>query len=276
MIWLNGVSMNDEDARVSANCAGNLLGWGVFTTIGVWNARPFALDSHWQRLRHDAKIAQIEYSIDDETLAEAVRETINLNKVSRGIARISICKRGDNRWNNSSGSDVSILAQELPSKTRNDNLRVALSPFRLNSRSATSGIKTTSYLEHQLAWLEAQNRGCDEAILLNQRDEICEGARANLFFARDGVLRTPPLSAGCLPGIARHLVLKWARELEVSTREEVCTFDELLRAEEVFFTSSSVGIRRVAEIVGEKNTPFSTSGNLVSQLQNRWQIEVSS
>ncbi len=283
MLWLNGNLRDENDAPIAVSSAGNLLGWGVFTTIGVWNARPFALDLHLQRLRHDAKIAHIEYSIADETLRQAVRETIDANHVSRGIARLTVSRRGDGRWNKADGSDVCVLAQNMATKNRvNDlrvnDLRVALSPFVLNSRSAVGGIKTTSYLEHQLAYLDAQNRGCDEAILCNERGEIGEGARANVFWVRDGTLKTPWLQSGCLPGIARHLILGWARESAIPTREESGDLDELLQADEVFFTSSSAGIRGVREVLREigsaRNIVFPSAKPVTSQLQKRWQNEV--
>ena len=275
MIWLNGELLSD-DASIAATSAGTLLGWGVFTTIGVWNGRPFALDLHLQRLRHDAAKAQIEYSINDEILAQGVQTVLAANDIVRGLARITITRRGDNRWNRSSGSDVSVAAQQLASSTRNADLRVGISPFRLHSQRATSGIKTTSYLDHQLAWLEAQSRGFDEAILRNERDEICEGARSNIFWVRDKTLCTPHLSSGCLPGIARSLLLKWAREANIETHEDRFFLDDISAADDVFLSSAALGLRDVREVVGETTKVFASEGEVFSRLQKRWQQEVDS
>lgn len=272
MIWLNG-ELCPDDAPIAATSAGTLLGWGVFTTIGVWNAKPFALDLHLQRLRHDAAKTRIEYSLDDETLAQAVQDVLAANDIVRGLARITITQCGDGRWNNSLGSDVSVVAQKLPTSTRLHDLRVALSPFRLHSGRATAGIKTTSYLDHQMTWLEAQSRGFDEAFVLNERDEICEGARSNIFWVRDQTLCTPHLSSGCLPGIARALLLKWAREDNIETREDRFTLNDLLAADEVFLSSAAVGLRSVREIICETTKVFAT-GEVSSRLQNRWRQEV--
>ncbi|HVF85685.1 MAG TPA: aminotransferase class IV [Abditibacteriaceae bacterium] len=271
MIWLNHELLPD-DAPIAATSAGTLLGWGVFTTIGVWNQRPFVLDLHLQRLRHDAAKAQIEYSIADETLAQAVQDVLAANDIARGLARITVTQRGDHRWNRSSGSDVSVVAQKLASSTRLDGLRISLSPFRLYSQRATSGIKTTSYLDHQMAWMEAQSRGFDEALLRNERDEICEGARSNIFWVRDRTLCTPHLSTGCLPGIARALLLKWAAEEGIETREDRFVLDDLVAADEVFLSSASVGPRCVCVVC--ETTKLLAQGEVFSQLQKRWQQEV--
>lgn len=272
MLWLNGKLLPDN-AQIAATSAATLVGWGVFTTIGVWNTKPFALDSHLERLRHDAAKAQIEYSITDETLAQAVNDVLAANDIKRGLARITITQRGDGRWNDSSGSDVSIVSQKLPTSTRLHDLRVTLSPFRLHSERATSGIKTTSYLDYQMAWMEAQSRGFDEVILLNERDEICEGARSNIFWVRGQTLCTPHLSSGCLPGIARALLLNWAHEENIETREDHFSLTDLLAADELFFSSAAVGLRLVRELSCETTKVFAQQ-EVSWRLQTRWQQEV--
>ncbi len=272
MIWLNNRLIADDEAQIAATSAGNLLGWGVFTTVGVWKARPFALDLHLQRLRHDAQHLQIPLSFDNQTLRDAVQNVIDANSIERGILRLTLTRRGDHRWNTSSESDLSIIAQSV-SSTRLADLRVTLSPFRLHSQRATSGIKTTSYLDHQMAWQEAQNRGFDEAILRNERDEICEGARSNLFWIRDGVLFTPSLETGCLPGIARRLVLDWAHEMQIPTREDRFSLNDILAADDFCFTSAASGLRGVGEIVAEESSQFFNRGKITLQLQACWQEE---
>lgn len=272
MIWLNNHLLTEDEAQLPATSAGTLLGWGVFTTVGIWNAHPFALDLHLQRLRHDAQRAHIEYSMPDETLREAVQNVIAANTIERGILRLTLTKRGDNRWNMAEESDLSVMAQKV-SSTGNDGLRVALSPFRVHSQRATTGIKTTSYLDHQMAWADAQSRGFDEAILLNERDEICEGARSNVFWTRDGVLFTPSLESGCLPGIARGLVLDWARQMQISIREERFDVADILAPDELFLTSAATGVRAVGEFFDDESQSHFGAGRMTLQLQACWQEE---
>jgi branched-subunit amino acid aminotransferase/4-amino-4-deoxychorismate lyase len=111
--------------------------------------------------------------------------------------RLTVSQRGDGRWNTQIGSDISIIVREISDSY--EPLRVVLSPFRVESRRALSGIKSTSYADYEFAWQDAQARGYDEALLLNSRDEVCEGARSNVFWVRDDVLRTSTTGCGCLP-----------------------------------------------------------------------------
>src|SRR5439155_14382798 len=86
---------------------------------------------------------------------------------------------------------------------------------------------------------EAEARGFDEALVMNERGEVCEAAAANIFWARGGVLYPPTLSTGCLPGIARQLVLDLSRRLRIEVTEGAFQTEHILTAEEVFLTSST-------------------------------------
>ncbi len=275
MIWLNGEFHDEDDAKIAASSAGNLLGWGVFTTVGIWSARPFALRLHLTRLRHDALKIGIEFPFDDQTLIGAVEKLVAAQQISRGILRLTLTQRADGRWNTVANSDFSILAKPI-SSTRDGTLRIALSPFRVHSQRATSGLKTTSYLDCQLAWREVQSRGFDEAVLRNERDEICEGARSNLFFLKDETLCAPHLRSGCLPGIARGLILGWARESEFTTREDAFFIDDLRRADAIFLSAAAMGIRAVEEFHDGETTHLFTPKKMTLQLQERWNDATSS
>ena len=124
-------------------------------------------------------------------------------------------------------------------------LRLSLSPFRFDARRPLAGIKSTSYLDHQLAWREAVRRGYDEAVVCSSEGALCECARANLFWVVIGELRTPSLDSGCLPGIARALLLEWLPALGLSCREGLYMPHELATADEVFITAATTGPRPV-------------------------------
>jgi branched-chain amino acid aminotransferase len=126
---------------------------------------------------------------------------------------------------------------------------VAVVPWRRNERGALTGLKTTSYGENVLALAYAHDRGADEAIFANTRDELCEGTGSNVFVVRDGLLVTPPLTSGCLAGITRALVLE-----RVGAVEEELAVAELdpSRVEEAFLTSSIRGVQPIAAVDGAR------------------------
>jgi branched-subunit amino acid aminotransferase/4-amino-4-deoxychorismate lyase len=207
---------------------------------------------------------------------------IAANKVENGVLRITLLRRGDGRWNTAEGSDLLVIAKSVQTSTgtmSTQRLQLVLSPFRLEARRALAGLKSTSYLDYQIAWEQATRSGFDEAVLCNGSGALCECARANLFWIRDGFLYTPSVESGCLPGIARELMLGWAHEHGIAVKEGLFSPHELAAADEVFVTSATQGPRAVASFAlsAEDDQPhnFSAPGNVTTMLQVRWTKAVS-
>ncbi|HEX8235666.1 MAG TPA: aminotransferase class IV [Abditibacteriaceae bacterium] len=280
-IWINGELLNAAAPTLPAISAGATLGWGVYTTAAVWHGQVFALSRHLQRLRHDAARADIPLAYDDETLHRAVTAVLTDNQVQHGLLRITLLRRGDGRWNDAQGSDLFMISRphspdyDDPSTQR---LRLVLSPFRIEARRALSGVKSTSYGDYQLAWQQATRAGFDETVLCNGSGALCECARANLFWVRDGRLFTPSLDSGCLPGIARELALRWAGEDGITCKEGLFSMHELAAADEVFLTAATQGPRAVQSFAlgaeDESPYPFCAPGEITAMLQKRWQQAV--
>jgi branched-subunit amino acid aminotransferase/4-amino-4-deoxychorismate lyase len=96
-----------------------------------------------------------------------------------------------------------------------------------------------------LAWEEAQSRDFDESVLLNERGEIVSATTANLFWAKNGTLHTPALSTGALAGITRECVIEIANKHFIPLVEGIYEMTDLTDADEIFVTSSSLGIAPV-------------------------------
>jgi len=243
ILWHNGQFGQSAMADVSG--AGLSLGWGVFSTVGIQSGRGLWLDKHLARLRRDAARCHIPFDFSDEELSEAFADVVRANGVEDGLARLTLTRRDDGRWNTDVGSDFSIMAREtgrLPSSAVKVELRPApdLGPLR--------GVKTTSYLPYLWCWREAQSRGFDEAILFDAHGQVVEAARASVFWARDGVLGTAPLSSGALDGVGREIILRRAKEMGLEAREETLLVSDLTRCDEVFLVSGASGPRAVSRI----------------------------
>jgi branched-subunit amino acid aminotransferase/4-amino-4-deoxychorismate lyase len=124
-------------------------------------------------------------------------------------------------------------------------LSLAVSPYRTNTVSPLVGIKSLNYLDHVLSWEEAQSRDFDEAVVLNERGEIVSATTANLFWARNGTLHTPVLSTGALAGITRECVIELANQRFIPLLEGNYEMQDLTEADEIFLTSSSLGVAPV-------------------------------
>ena len=262
--------MAERDAVLPAAGAGNLVGWGVFTTIGVRAGRPLFLARHLARLRHDAGVARIPFDWAEDELAGAIHQLLTRNAVCDGVARITLTRRGDDRWHCESGSHCLIVAQTRPAP-KIDGLTLGVSPFRLARARPLAGIKSTSHLESQLAFMAAQEAGCDEALLLNDLDQICEAARANLFWVCDGILHTPDLACGALPGVARVALLEAAPHLGLKTAESAAGLDDLTGATELLLTSATTGPRGVARLKSATGVVvFASPGPVLLALRDWW------
>jgi branched-chain amino acid aminotransferase len=276
LLWLNGEFKDAAEATISAASAGFLSGWGVFTTIGVWAGRSFAFERHLARLRRDAARADVPITYDD-SVQDALATLITRNGVHDGVARLTVTRRGDGRWSHTGGSDFCILAKPQTHKSQMpaSGLRLVLSPYRIEARRPLAGVKSTSYLDYQLAGREARGRGFDEAVLRNSDSALCECAHSNIFWASNGELCTPALQTGCLAGIARDIVLQWAAEAGIAVHQGVFGVEELSAADEVFVTAATTGPRSVSAFYDESGraaTGFrgAAPGPITAMLCRRW------
>lgn len=128
-------------------------------------------------------------------------------------------------------------------------LTLGVSPERIGSRSPHQRHKTTMrHLYDGEFERLSRETGCGEVIFLNERGEIAEGSRTNLFIVRDGALLTPPLSAGCLDGVLRRHLMTRARP---PVRECPLTLDDLMAAEAIFVGNSLRGLIRIVSLARE-------------------------
>ncbi|MGD7652729.1 MAG: aminotransferase class IV, partial [Verrucomicrobiales bacterium] len=149
-------------------------------------------------------------------------------------------------------------------------LRVTVSRWTRNERSAVAGLKCDSYAENVVALDAARRAGFDEALFFNSAGQLCEAATANVFLVRDGVLLTPDLSCGCLPGVTRGVVLECAARLGIPWREGELGAGDLEAADEVFLTSATRGPVAVGGVDGRDYA----AGELTGRLREAWEREI--
>jgi aminodeoxychorismate lyase len=250
VIYLNKTMVEATKARVAPVSSAMLYGRGVFTTVAIYNSQPFLWSKHWQRLATHAKKLDIDYTgCSEQNVGEALHKLIAVNRVQEGRARvIMLARSGRDIWKTRAPSakktDLLIMTGE-PQKLAPTGISLAVSPYRTNTVSPLVGIKSLNYLEHVLSWEEAQSRDFDEAVVLNERGEIVSATTANLFWARNGTLHTPALSTGALAGITRECVLELAHQRFIPLLEGNYEMQDLTEADEIFLTSSSLGVAPV-------------------------------
>jgi 4-amino-4-deoxychorismate lyase len=237
-------------ARVAPVSSAMLYGRGVFTTVAIYNGKPFLWPKHWKRLKDHAEQLKVDCSgANERNIGEAVRKLVAVNQVKNGRARVILLARsGHDGWNAKKESarktDLLIMtseAQKIPAA----GMSLAVSPYRCNTLSPLVGIKSLNYLDQVLSWEEAQSRDFDEAIMLNERGEIVSATMANIFWVKDGTLHTPALNTGAIAGITRDAVIELASRQFIPVIEGVYELGDLTEADEIFLTSSSLGVALV-------------------------------
>jgi branched-chain amino acid aminotransferase len=167
--------------------------------------------------------------------------------------RLVVVRNGGGMWAGpSNGRASDLIALTAESKDWGDGVRLAYQENGRYSACPFAGTKILSW-SMNLTWLEsAQWRGFDEVILLNERGEVAECTSANIFIANGGEVWTPPLTAGCLPGITRELLLSEVRAAGIEVRAKAITPQALEAADEVFITSTTRDLLPVRQVEAKK------------------------
>jgi branched-subunit amino acid aminotransferase/4-amino-4-deoxychorismate lyase len=250
VIYLNKTMVEATKARVAPVSSAMLYGRGVFTTLAIHGSQPLLWAKHWQRLTAHAKRLDVDFTgCTEKGVGDALRKLVAFNQVREGRARvIMLARSGRDMWRTKAQggkkTDLVIMTGD-PQKVSQTGLSLAVSPYRVSTFSPLSGIKSLNYLDHVLAWEEAQSRDFDESVLLNERGEIVSATTANLFWAKNGTLHTPALSTGALAGITRESVIEIANKHFIPLLEGIYEMTDLTDADEIFLTSSSLGVAPV-------------------------------
>jgi len=241
-----------SDIQLSPFQTGLLTGWGLFSTLRIYDGVPFALEAHWERLRRDGQRLHVEL---DELWDEAqagFAAVIDANGDSGGrlnaVARIYLIRNHGGLLDvpGRRATDLLIITRDLRSWGASAALRVQ--PHGRDSQAPLAGTKTLTWAHNLVLVEEANAQGFDDLILLNERGEVAECTAANIFVAKGGRLSTPPISSGALPGVSRQVLLECGPRHQLNIDERALTVDDLYQAEEVFITSSTREVQPVARI----------------------------
>jgi branched-chain amino acid aminotransferase len=229
---------------------GLLAGWGVFTTLKIYEGIPFAFKRHWERIKRDAKLIHIELPLAAESVRRNLLRLIEANQEPNATMRVCIVRSEGGFWEGpGSGNASDLIAFSNDLKGWHESVALGVVEQARHAASAFAGTKTLSWA-HNLTMAEtAQQQGYGEVILLNERAEVAECTSANIFAVKRGVTRTPPLESGPLPGVTRAIMLEEIDLPDAPVEEGVLTLDDLYSAEEVFITSTTRDLLPVHQIL---------------------------
>lgn len=230
---------------------GLLAGWGIFSTIRVYDGVLFAFQRHWDRMKHDAHLLRIPFPSDAVRFEEGLLRLVDANKAWNSSLRVVVIRNRGGFWEGpGQRRDFDIVALTADVNDWGRSVRLGMVANARHAASPFAGTKILSWA-YNLAWYEqAHVDGYDEVVLLNERGEVSECTSANIFAAFGNKVITPPLSSGCLPGITRHVLLHEVKVPGFSVEEATLTASDLSRADQLLITSTTRELLSVDYIQG--------------------------
>ena len=263
-IWMNGSLVNWDDANVHVLTHTLHYGTGVFEGIRAYETTNgpavFRLTDHIKRLHNSAQIMGMELPYSVEELVEATKQTVKSTGLPscyvRPLAYYGYGEMGLNTL--PCKVDVAIACWPWGAYLGDDavekGVRMKISSWtRHDHNTMPPAAKTVgNYVNSSLAKVEALKAGYDEAIMLAPNGLVAECTGENIFCVRNGVILTPPLSAGALEGITQSSVTKIARDLGYDIRVDNIARSDLYIADEIFVCGTAAEVGSVSSVDDRK------------------------
>lgn len=261
-VWMNGEVLPWTKANIHVSSHALHYGSGVFEGIRCYETdhgpAVFRVEEHLDRLFESARVYGIKVPHTRGEIGAAICQTIEANEFASCYVRPIIFFGSGTLGLNprSCPVEVAVLAWPWPAFLSDDALdagvRITVSPWRkFHSRMIPTTAKACGqYLNSILAVRDAAGRGFDEALLLDATGGIAEGSGENLFLVRDGVLYTNDEQQSILMGITRDAVITIARDLGIPVQTTTLALEDLMVADEAFFTGTAAEVTPIREVDG--------------------------
>ena len=259
MLNYNGNLVAFDDVKITPNNRAFKYGDSVFETIKVVHGKLVFWEEHYFRLMASMRMLRMKIPMNFtlEFLEEQILKTVSVNENNKNTrARLSVTRKDGGFYTpNTNEIDYLIESQEIEYSTKASYKVDLFKDFYMYS-GYLSTVKTNNKLIHTLASIYAKENELDNCILLNERKGVVEVTNASLFLIKGTLIKTPPLTEGCLKGIAREKVISVITSSNNYTLEEaVISPFEIQKADEVFITNSIIGIQ---PITNYRKKEFST------------------
>ena len=218
---------------------GLLTGWGVFSTVRVARGVLFAWDRHFARMKRDAENLRMPFPEDADWMERQLLKLVDANASPEATLRVIVVRNGGNAWEGPSDRDWDLMGLLIGLTNWGTDVRLGLVERARMAGGRFSGVKTTAWAMNLVWHQDAHHAGLDEVVLLNDRGEVTECTSANIFAVYGSEVVTPPLSAGCLPGVTREILLNEISIPGLKISERTLLPGDLESADEVFITSTT-------------------------------------
>ena len=259
-IWFDGQMIDWQDANTHLLTHTLHYGLGVFEGVRAYSTQKgpsiFRLDDHTDRLFKSAETVNMEIPYSKKVLNEAHQEVIKANNLKEAYIR-PMCFYGSEGMGLRADNlkvHAMVAAWEWPSymepEARTKGIKVKLSSFNRQVKNPVSNAKVNGNYVHSIVALnEALENGFDEALMLDADGYVAEGSGENFFIVKEDVLYSPDLDS-CLDGITRRTILELAEELGISYEIKKLTVEDVLEADESFFSGTAAEVVPINSLDG--------------------------
>lgn len=267
-VIVNGEFILRQDAKVDIEDRGYQFGDGVYEVVRVYNGKMFTGQEHVQRLEESAEKIGMKLTYSRTEIEDLLNQLIEKNKLELGIVYLQFTRGISSRNHLFPTSDTPqtfvayTRAVDRPVSAMNEGVKTILNE---DIRWLRCDIKSLNLLGNLLAKQKAADAGCFEAIQ-HRGNRVTEGSLSNISIVIDGVVYTHPADHYILNGITRQKMLQLCQENGIPAEERTFTVEDLLGADEVFLTGTTVEVTPIIEIEG-KSVANGHPGEVTKKLQ---------
>lgn len=251
-IFINNRICSSDEPTIHASDRGFLLGGGIFETLKVVNGSPLSFERHYNRLKRSAEKLGIPLQYSSNEILDICKELLRLNNTQSLTASIRITlTRGQAPRGIAIPKECNpTLLVTTAAYVQDHDIfpKLFVTNIKRNELSLLSQLKILNYLEPILTKKIAIDNGFDDGIMLNTKGAITESSVANLFFVKNGIIKTPRIEDGVFPGIVREVVIECCKASNLPFLETEIMPEEALTADEVFQTNSLIELQAVSSI----------------------------
>ena len=258
-IWLNGSFQPFNDTNIHLLSHTLHYGLGAFEGVRAYETKSggaiFRLGDHTKRLFDAANKINVTIPYSLEELETVQKEAMIKNNLKEGYIRPIVFLGSESmglRAKDLVSVNVAVACWEWPSymdpEAKKKGISIIKSPYQQYDNPLYSNNKIIgTYINSIMALHDAIAKNADEAILMDKNGFISEGSGENLFIVKDSKLITPKTDF-CLNGITRQTVIEIAQDLGIEVEEKDLLFDELVNADEAFFSGTAVEITPITNL----------------------------
>ena len=262
LIWKNGSLIKWDDSNVHILSHTLHYGTGVFEGVRAYNTNNggaiFRLQDHTARLFDAASKLNIEIPLTADELNKAQIDVLKANNLNEAYIRPIVYLGNESLGIRATdlSVNVAVAAWEWPSYMSPEKKELGLSIIKSSHEQYSNSLHACykiigTYINSTMALHEALSKGADEALLLDKNGNISEGSGENIFIVKNGEIYTPKTDY-CLNGLTRQSIIQIAKDQNIKVIETNLKYEDLVMADEAFFTGTAVEVTPITSIDSNK------------------------